>query len=147
MTRCYIFYKCNFLFKHVIKGIRYSLKARHTMWQYVTTPDPNIDMVYFSMKITWLKTATSSHYFGFKCSILFRFWTTTILWAMFLNPYWSNIFLHHIIWTHDLTNRWNSTSLPIKTMGVATHLYPLDGSQGRRSAAGGSSVAWDKAAT
>lgn len=127
MTRYYIFYKCNFLFKHVINGIRYSLKARHTIWQYVTTPDPNIDMVI----ITLLKKVTSSHYFSFECSIPFKFWTTTILWAMFLNPYWSNnIFLHHIIWTQDLTNRWNNTSLPIMALGVATHLYPLDGSRG-----------------
>jgi hypothetical protein len=42
----------------------------------------------------------------------------------------------------------NSTSLPIKAMGVATHLYPLDGSRpGGGSAASGRCAAWKKAAT
>jgi hypothetical protein len=68
------------------------MKALHTIWQYETIPDPNINMVHFSMINTKLSNLISSN-FGFKCSILFKFWTTITLWATFLNPYWSKFSL------------------------------------------------------
>lgn len=37
------------------------MKALHTGWQYETIPDPNIDMVHFSMINTKLNNLTSSH--------------------------------------------------------------------------------------
>lgn len=110
-------YKYNFLFKHVINEIRFSLKAYHTVWQYITPPGPDIDMLHFNTIITSVNKLVSSHYFSSTCYILFKFWT------MFLNPYWSEmIFLHHI-WTQELTNMCNRSSLPIKPLYGWCHQF------------------------